>query len=1616
MSVLTRLSSLPPLSAPFFLLAAILVPTAAQAAPLALATSPLYTTSAVKPQVMIDMSKDQQLFYKAYNDYSDLLGDGVIETTYTNTVDYYGYFDGAKCYDYSTTRGRFEPVAIAVTHYCTAQWSGNFLNWATMSRMDAVRKLLYGGMRSTDTAETVLERSYQPMDAHAWAKYYNGPDLLKLTPFNVAQTFGSTQQSKTSLTINAGTKSITTTTIWGDVEPGDQVRLDAATGQGGDDGGDGNGDDQGNNNNNKNPIVSGSSVNYMVGTVISSVGNTLQIKVPGNGIPAGASGNYASWRLTNLTRTGVTLCNLTPKDPLAANNSSQGNNAAPQIRVARGNYALWASHERWQCNWAEDVEGGDFERYSNSNKPLISGLNAAAYQPARATRGLNTLPAPSTTGEYIARVQVCVVGFRDTEKCKKYPDGTFKPIGLLHTYGDSDSNLMQFGMMSGSYQKNISGGVLRRNMGDFGLEVDSATATSNGKFTSVKGIVYNMNRLKMYGYSYGGGNYIGNEGCNYQTPGLVHDGGGGNMGDFVNEGNCSTWGNPMSEIYLESLRYFAGKSPTPSYAYAAGSKDATLGLTVETWTDPLTVANYCSALNTLVFNPSVSSYDGDLMGGISDLGSSASAADLTTQIGAAEGINGKKWFVGSNGNARDNTDGLCVSKTVDALGLVAGMCPEGPVTKGTYQIAGAAWYAHTHRIRTLPDPVAAAVPDTDTKSLKVTTYAVQLATNTPKINLSVNGKPVTLLPAYRVNSGGKGLYSSGTLVDFKIVSQTPTSGSFYVNWDDSSQGGDFDQDVWGILSYVVSGNTLKVTTAVVGSSTPNDQGFGYVISGTDKDGPHFHSGISGYSFTDPTNLNVTPASYVNSSGGCNSCKESNAPTTASYQVTGIQASQLPDPLYFAAKWGGFIDSNGDGKPDSTAEWDTRLASGKPGSDGIPDNYFFVTNPAALESSLQRAFQSILASASSASVASSSTSLNTGAHIYQARFNSLDWSGQLLDFVIDKNGAVAGKALWDAGSVLNARAPGSRVILTYNALPDMPSEAGIAFTWSALPPAYRLALNTNSGSVNDGLGEQRLNWIRGDQSREGTTLGTFRIRNTSLLGDIVNSNPQFVGKPAGGFIGSDYVDFTATWAARLPMVYVGSNDGMLHGFSAADGTEKLAFVPSRLMSTWSRLPDQGLVHQYQVDGSPIIRDAKVNGAWKTLLVGALAGGGPSVFALDVTDPGSFSESAGKAAALVQWEFTDAVDADLGYTFGQPAIVKMTNDRWAAVFGNGYNNKSSGKAFLYIVFLDRPAGKKTWVKGVDYLKLATDTANGTIGSLATPNGLSEPLPVDLDGNGMVNAVYAGDLFGNMWKFSLDNPDPLTWGSAQLLYTAKSANGSVQPITSAPDVIRNPAGGYMVTFGTGRYLQLVDTSDTSTQTFYGIWDQGGMTGTINVPDRSVLVKQTLLAEVTANTTNLTAFRLTSNNLVSYPAQKGWYLDLQTSSSALPQGERVIFNPVIRAGRVIFTTVIPSPSACSFGGDGWLMELDAVSGSRLAATPFDVNNDNQFSTADYLKAGASGDAIPVSGRRSTVGIPSAPTILSAEPKREYKVMSGSKGAVESVLENAASSSGRLSWREIMR
>lgn len=1585
------------------LLGMLLLP--AQGVALTLSNEPLFLTGAVQPLVMLNISKDHQLSYKAYNDYSDLDADGTAETTYKDSIDYYGYFDSRKCYTYNTGTNRFVPAANATganSHYCSSQWSGNFLNWASMTRMDAVRKLLYGGMRSTDTSTlTVLERHYLPTDAHAFAKFYDGADISSLTPFSGIATTPPTATSSTSRTVGSGNRTFTTPLAAG---VGDQVKVF---------------------------VTSSESSQWMIGRVTGTGTGTITINVPTGSF--GGSATATNWTLRNLTRTGITLCNLTKGSTSGANQYSHSNTNPPLIRVASGNFALWGANERWQCYWSGEKSSQQSTGVSNGNAAYFSGINASAENPSQTANGLGT---GSAAGEYVARVEACNAALIGQERCDLY--GTsYKPTGLLQKYGDNDQ--LYFGLMTGSFAKNISGGVLRKSAGSFSNEVSSTDGTFIG---GANGIVHNMNKIRLYGYDYNDGTYIGADSCTYQQTGLVTSGGATSQGSPANEGNCSSWGNPMSEIYLESLRYLGGNSANSAFTYGASSKDATLGLTVATWSDPLSNTNFCAPLNVLNFNASVSSYDDDQMGGVSDLGAGSSAQVLTNAIGTSEGINGLNWFVGSNGSVSND---LCSSKTVANLGSAYGLCPEAPSQKGTYLMAGVAHYAKTNRIRSdLTVPPGPEFAD----SLKVSTYGIALATNVPKIEVVVGGNTVTILPAYRldVSSTGAGPFGGGTLVDFKIIQQTPTYGKFYVNWEDSEMGGDYDQDMWGIIEYSVSGGNITITTDAVAASSANGQGFGYIISGTSKDGAHFHSGIYNFDYTDPTGVL-----------GCNNCVLSDAPTSVTYTATGSSAGLLKDPLWYASKYGGFNDSNGNALPDLASEWDNQINStGLPGSDGVPDNFFYVTNPLTLEKSLNAAFLKILRDSSASAVATNSSSLNTGSRIYQGRFSNTSWSGQILSYRLDNvTGEVISAASppplwdpaetpypeWDAGQKMNSQvSPGSdaRLILTMGATGD-----GADFQYGSLAGAQQLALNRDALSNLDNCGPERVGFLRGHSVNTGTgtftcslgnpvtpsTIIKFRTRDVSVLGDVINSNPVYVGEPAAGYSDVDhpgYSAFRANFKDRKPVVYVGANDGMLHGIdtsvdpstnlpTADAGKEVIAYVPSMVYGNLSKLTDNNYnangSHRYFVDSSPMVGDVCTASCttsaatWKTLLVNGLGAGGKGFFALNVTNPDLPAQhtadtplfTVANANHIVEWEFKD--DADLGFTFnnsptklsnGQSKqIAKFENDRWGVVVGNGYNS-ASGKAVLYVIFVEGPTGGGgTWqAGGVDYVRIEAHAGPN--------NGLSTPVPFDSDGDGLADTVYAGDLQGNMWKFDLSSATAASWTSASLLFEAEDSLGNPQPIINSPEVTLHPTSGTMVLFGTGKFLETGDTASTSSQTFYGVQDNGS-----TVSGRAALIEQTVSTTTLPRDTVTQACGLSP--LPACPGTpQGWYMDLPTP------GERATGTPRLVSGIIFFNTFIPSVSPCEFGGTGWLMALDYLTGQLPVPGIFDTNNDGKIDSNDTAVAGiqvgaALGGTTLIKGSGvSTTGV---------------GVSSTTSGKTPTTLINfGAGSRGRITWREIIQ
>jgi type IV pilus assembly protein PilY1 len=671
-------------------------------------------------------------------------------------------------------------------------------------------------------------------------------------------------------------------------------------------------------------------------------------------------------------------------------------------------------------------------------------------------------------------------------------------------------------------------------------------------------------------------------------------------------------------------------------------------------------------------------------------------------------------------------------------------------------------------------------------------------------------------------------------------------------------------------------------------------------------------------------------------------------------------------------------------------------------------FFSAFDPASLRSGLRSAFEGASRGRStSASVAFNTTKLGTDNILYQASFNpSKNWSGDLTAIGLAIDGSLTSQ-VWSAAEQLDQTPPANRQILTW----DDETRAGVPFrTFAQLSTRQRSDLNTGPGGAPDAHGQARLDYLRGDRSNEGTGLN-FRVRN-SVLGDIVYSNPVFVGRPELGYDDDpshDQGDGVGTYSFfrhdnidRPEVIYVGANDGMLHGFSAVDGSEVLAYVPNRLFSANANeglhyLTNPAYDHRYYVDLSPTVSDVYINGAWRTILVGGYRAGGRGIFALDITNPASFSET--NSGNIVLWEFTDEDHNGLGHSFSKPTIAQMEDGRFAVVFGNGYNDLGDGQAKLYILYIENGMDG-TWSAG-DYRVITTG-----VGSPADRNGLSTPALVDTNKNGRADRVYAGDLKGNLWAFDLKATNPANWGIAytqagtpKALFNA-NIGGVPQPITAKPVVARNPAKptgnntapNILVFFGTGQYIVDGDKTSTDTQTFYGVWDDGPAAS--GLPrNRTHLVAQTVTQDSTAD------LRVTTDNFVNYDNLYGWYFDLPTP------GERVVVDPRVRGDYVFFNTLIPEPGTCASQGYGWLMALKLVNGGMPNDPVFDVNNDGKVNENDLIN----GTHAP-SGVRLD-GIPAGSNFLA---DLMYTPDDMGNIDIRRIDAGTSVSSGRTSWREM--
>ncbi|MBI1904766.1 MAG: hypothetical protein HYS20_00795 [Rhodocyclales bacterium] len=711
---------------------------------------------------------------------------------------------------------------------------------------------------------------------------------------------------------------------------------------------------------------------------------------------------------------------------------------------------------------------------------------------------------------------------------------------------------------------------------------------------------------------------------------------------------------------------------------------------------------------------------------------------------------------------------------------------------------------------------------------------------------------------------------------------------------------------------------------------------------------------------------------------------------------GLAGAVDPDAAFDAITSGATITwGNPSGTASIPAKIDDLLHAGVNSRGG----YFSANNPTEFSDALAKTLAAISDATSTASAAvANSTRLDGNTMVYQAKFDSGDWTGELLGYKLDTTTGLLGTADPKKASE-GIDAHGARKLFTWRT----DAGKGIVFDWDEL-----------SGAQQADLGSKAMvNYLRGDKSNEGTGATKFRIRN-SALGDIVNSTATFVGTQdfgygtASGLTASERDSYKTrradgSYKSRTQMLYFGANDGILHAVQANDLKEVFGYVPNILFSGGhlAALADKDYTHRYYVDGSPRAADARVGGAWRTVLVGSTGAGGRAYFAMDVEDAPSFDKS------KVLWEFTEP---DVGSALGQASIVRTESGNWVALFGNGYNSDGH-TARLFI--LDLQTGAKL-------AELDTE-----VGTDASPNGLSTPLAVDSDLNGNADLVYAGDMYGNLWKFDLSGSNSSQWKIAYKsgpnpmpLFKAEDSGGKAQPITAKPQAARFASRGkpeIIVYFGTGKFFEVGDQGAVSDpQTLYGVVDEcitdtSGSCGTASVAEvrRSNLVEQTINVE--AYNVPFGSFtsdiRLISDNPIT-PSHKGFFIDLISPVKGL-QGERIVVEPVVSEDRVEFISMIPNPDPCGEGGESWFFALNPTTGGQTKFSPFDLNKDGDFSDKEFYNDGSKD--VPVNGRRHPGGIVNGPP---AGPKDcEFVTDSGGNLSCEK-KETAAS--GRRSWRQI--
>lgn len=717
-------------------------------------------------------------------------------------------------------------------------------------------------------------------------------------------------------------------------------------------------------------------------------------------------------------------------------------------------------------------------------------------------------------------------------------------------------------------------------------------------------------------------------------------------------------------------------------------------------------------------------------------------------------------------------------------------------------------------------------------------------------------------------------------------------------------------------------------------------------------------------------------------------------------------------LYLAAKYGGFDDNlaGGTGNPykdGSNVLWQ--------GSDGDAKNYFLVSDAQKFLDSISEVFAKVVeetGSIAGGAISTTRVSSNQASAVFQARFNPVAnyWSGRLFKFplVLSTGGdlSISETETWEASKVITTITKTdngtNRNIVIGSPIGQQGTIQPTPFKWANLTQSHKDALNMDINGVVDTNGEFRLNYLRGDQRKElnaTNPTGIFRPRD-AVLGDIVNSGLVYMGKPSSAISGASYADFYRSASSRKPVIFANANDGMLHAIYDTDGKEAFAYIPGFLASKLKNIPDLDYLHTSMADATPAVGEAYVNSAWKSVLVSGVGGGAQGIYALDVSNPETFTKD------NVLWEFTERDSSALGNVMGAPQIVKLRVQdatstsptyKWYAIVASGVNNyaadgyaHSTGDPSLFILDLEtRPSATSPWTEGVNFWRIelpqtSTTIAKGAIGFSVVKNFAA----------GNVDTIYAGDLQGNVWAldFTQKGVSSLTTTALNNLkllnamgvttttpfFIAKDSASKLQPITTEPTIVNGMLGERAVAFGTGKYLEPADTTVplATGASFYTLFDRGA-----NISARSALQAGTVNTDGTVTVTDF-----------AYSSKKGWYIDFDKTL-----GERQISDITAVFGKFMFGSLYPTRGSCGEGG-GRFYILDSLTGDG----GFIESQVGILASPLVLEVGD-----PSLTKSDTTGRRIATQKIAV-------ITQGSKGLKIATTSSYSFPVGRLSWRQI--